>query len=228
MKLRALLLLILVSIVASVAAEELLTFDRKNYVGWIYTRSDVELSNANIGGNKITLYHYGDDDYTLVSPMVQATDVSSIVVKVTGKSIISEDEQNVYSPTLGSPTIELLNQNNEVLKSVKYNFTTVEIDRYFEVTFDISDIPAGKFKLRLACWDADINSALAIRKVVVEDCALHGDVNGDDVVTSADVTALYDYLLNNDTTNLINGDVNGDGDITSADVTAVYNILLGF
>ncbi|MBR5639362.1 MAG: starch-binding protein, partial [Muribaculaceae bacterium] len=54
-----------------------------------------------------------------------------------------------------------------------------------------------------------------------------GDVNGDGDVTAADVTALYDFLLTNDITNLVNGDQNGDGDITSADVTAVYDILLG-
>ena len=54
-----------------------------------------------------------------------------------------------------------------------------------------------------------------------------GDVNGDGSVTSADVTALYNYLLNNDSSSIVNGDQNGDGNITSADVTAVYNVLLG-
>lgn len=54
-----------------------------------------------------------------------------------------------------------------------------------------------------------------------------GDVNGDGVVTAADVTALYDFMLNNETTNLIYGDQTGDGLITAADVTAVYDILLG-
>ena len=53
-----------------------------------------------------------------------------------------------------------------------------------------------------------------------------GDVNGDGSVTSADVTVLYNYLLNSDMTGIVNGDVNGDGSITSADVTVVYNILL--
>ena len=53
-----------------------------------------------------------------------------------------------------------------------------------------------------------------------------GDVNGDGSITAADVTALYDYLLNNDTTNVVNGDQTGDGIITAADVTAVYTILL--
>ena len=57
--------------------------------------------------------------------------------------------------------------------------------------------------------------------------AVPGDVNGDGYVTSADVTALYDVLLNNDFTAIVNGDQNGDGNITSADVTTVYNIILG-
>ena len=54
-----------------------------------------------------------------------------------------------------------------------------------------------------------------------------GDVNGDGNVTAADVTALYNYMLNSDSSAVVNGDQSGDGNITSADVTAVYNILLG-
>ena len=54
-----------------------------------------------------------------------------------------------------------------------------------------------------------------------------GDVNGDGIVSSVDVTALYNYLLNNDSSAIVNGDQDGDGIITSVDVTIVYNILLG-
>ena len=54
-----------------------------------------------------------------------------------------------------------------------------------------------------------------------------GDVNGDGFVTSADVTALYSWLLSNDDSALVNPDQDGDGNITAGDVTAVYNILLG-
>lgn len=57
--------------------------------------------------------------------------------------------------------------------------------------------------------------------------SVYGDVNGDGVVTSADITALYDYLLNNDSSHLVNGDVNNDGTITSSDITGVYDVLLG-
>ena len=54
-----------------------------------------------------------------------------------------------------------------------------------------------------------------------------GDVNGDGHVNSVDVTALYNYLLNSDSSDIVNGDQDGDGHITSVDVTVVYNILLG-
>ena len=57
--------------------------------------------------------------------------------------------------------------------------------------------------------------------------SIPGDVNGDGQVTSVDVTALYNFLLNGDTSDIVNGDQSGDGQITAADVTAVYNVLLG-
>lgn len=52
------------------------------------------------------------------------------------------------------------------------------------------------------------------------------DVNCDGVVTAYDITAIYNYLLNNDTTFLSTSDVTGDGLVTAADVTAVYTNLL--
>lgn len=63
---------------------------------------------------------------------------------------------------------------------------------------------------------------------VAANATVDGDVNGDGYVTSSDITVLYNYLLNGDTSELVNGDVTGDGDITSNDITYVYNILLGF
>ena len=57
--------------------------------------------------------------------------------------------------------------------------------------------------------------------------AQNGDVNGDGSVTSYDITALYNCLLNNDMTHYSTSDINGDGVVTAADVTAVYDLLLG-
>ena len=58
------------------------------------------------------------------------------------------------------------------------------------------------------------------------DTPIYGDVNGDGFVTAADVTALYNVMLNDDYSDIVNGDVNGDGNITAGDVTEIYNILL--
>ena len=57
--------------------------------------------------------------------------------------------------------------------------------------------------------------------------AIPGDVNGDGIVSSVDVTALYNWLLNGDASAIVNGDQDGDGIITSVDITIIYNILLG-
>ena len=54
-----------------------------------------------------------------------------------------------------------------------------------------------------------------------------GDVNCDGSVTTADVTAIYNYLLNGDTTYVATSDVDGDGFITTTDITVIYNIMLG-
>ena len=57
--------------------------------------------------------------------------------------------------------------------------------------------------------------------------AVPGDVNGDGIVSSVDVTALYNFLLNNDDSALVNGDQDNDGTITAGDIVIIYNILLG-
>ena len=56
--------------------------------------------------------------------------------------------------------------------------------------------------------------------------SIPGDVNQDGSVNAADVTALYNYILNGDQTYNATSDVNGDGAINAGDVTAVYNIIL--
>lgn len=54
-----------------------------------------------------------------------------------------------------------------------------------------------------------------------------GDVNADGSVSVADVTAIYDYLLNSDPKHLAASDVNADGVVSVSDITALYDILLG-
>ena len=53
------------------------------------------------------------------------------------------------------------------------------------------------------------------------------DVDGDGLVTASDITALYNFILNNDSSSIVNGDQDGDGQITAGDITTVYNLILG-
>ena len=57
---------------------------------------------------------------------------------------------------------------------------------------------------------------------------LVADTNCDGGVNTADVTAVYSYIINgSDTDNdVLFEDVNGDGDVNTADVTAIYNYIL--
>lgn len=64
-------------------------------------------------------------------------------------------------------------------------------------------------------------------EVTAAGSAVPGDVDGDGSVTAGDITALYNFLLNNDSSAIVNGDQDGDGNITAGDVTFIYNILLG-
>ena len=59
--------------------------------------------------------------------------------------------------------------------------------------------------------------------------ALRGDVNNNNEVTIADVTALIDYLLSGDESSisLTGADVNRDGNVAINDVTALIDYLLG-
>lgn len=64
--------------------------------------------------------------------------------------------------------------------------------------------------------------------VTVATTNLIGDVNGDEKITISDVTALIDYLLSGDASNiqLENADVNSSGNISISDVTALIDKLL--
>jgi hypothetical protein len=94
--------------------------------------------------------------------------------------------------------------------------------------------------LPVQAWDGDIlfgnikyvhYDRSAVQTASVDDMpastAIPGDVNGDGDVTATDITLLYNIILSNDYTGVVNDDQDGDGIITSTDVTIVYNIILG-
>ena len=100
-----------------------------------------------------------------------------------------------------------------------------------QVLFDAEDIKSEGHLI--ATLTATITSETHTVKIKFingeqqDDNPVPGDVNGDGTVTAADITALYDFMLNNDSSHIVNGDQTGDNITTAADVTAVYTILLG-
>ena len=57
-----------------------------------------------------------------------------------------------------------------------------------------------------------------------------GDVNGDGIITVADVTAVVDILLERQTPNITvaNADMNGDGQVTIFDVVETIHLVLTY
>ena len=97
-----------------------------------------------------------------------------------------------------------------------------------QVQFDAEDIQSeGHLLATLSATIGSETHTVKIKFVYGEQPIIPGDVNGDGHVSSVDVTALYNFLLNGDATDLVNGDQDGDDHISSVDVTYVYNILLG-
>ena len=100
---------------------------------------------------------------------------------------------------------------------------------YCAVDHQVDDINSANIGvIALPCENICETPAPSNQMITVEGGSfIPGDVNGDGEVTASDVTALFKYLLNNDTTDIVNGDQNGDGLITASDVTRIYEILLG-
>lgn len=230
MKKTVIILLAIIATFAVAQADELLRFNQTHYEGWAYTRPDAVLNTDLISHNRVYLYKDGELDYTLVSPVFNRGEAGAIVVNVVGYATMHNTPQ--YNLNNGSPYVELLYENGDVLQSVQYKFEGDSLERNFTVKFNLGNLEEQNLKLRLACWDAtDQYSSLSIRKVFVNTAEpsadLTGDVNGDGSVNAADVTALYNYILNGDETYIATSDVNNDGAVNAGDVTAVYNIILG-
>ena len=66
-----------------------------------------------------------------------------------------------------------------------------------------------------------------IRLTIHEKPVVKGDINGDGVINSTDVMALFNAINSGDDLDATVADVNGDGVIDARDVMALYNIIKG-
>lgn len=69
---------------------------------------------------------------------------------------------------------------------------------------------------------------ISVSATFEEKAGLLGDVTGDGIVNSADVVAVYNFIIDGESSGFKGelANVNGDSNVNSADVVAVYNIII--
>ena len=96
---------------------------------------------------------------------------------------------------------------------------------------DTSTLAPGEYIFALAGQPGKENSGVicstpgGIRLTIPEKPVVKGDINGDGVIDSTDVMALFNAINSGDDLDATVADVNGDGVIDARDVMALYNII---
>ena len=96
---------------------------------------------------------------------------------------------------------------------------------------DTSTLAPGEYIFALAGQPGKENPGAicstpgGIRLTIHEKPVVKGDINGDGVIDSTDVMALFNAINSGDDLDATVADVNGDGVIDARDVMALYNII---
>ena len=213
-------------VATGMAAQELPQFSQTSFEGWTYTRDDVELNTYNISTNRIYLYYNADISraYTLLSPSFDVdAKVDSIVATVTYHTPDYDQSNFVLRKTaLTLATIDdegYSRDSTTVVPTVKQRTHTLRVA-----------VPHRKYvereRLRLAGWDADVNSCGAVRTVTLALVSNFDryDVNNDQAVDVGDVNTLLEAILAGDNSKAL--DLNGDGTLDVGDVNLLLEYLL--
>ena len=200
-----------------------------DYIEMVYPEAKIVSltfwQRSQMGSNQLFIEerNSNDDEWTQVMAMNMSTtgEVVALDIDSVAQVRISFERKGSYALLddieVGYVTLD---------QSPVANFTNLAAGNNLQLA--IKGLPhAASYAYRVQGIQGTTLSAMSNTIVVTMGEGVEGDVNGDGTVTSADITTLYDWLLNNDDSSLVNGDVDGDGAITSGDVTAVYNILLG-
>lgn len=222
---------LLLAVAATVQGADLAQFNQNNYDGWTYWRGSVwNLTTAYISANKVTLFKTSKGtDYTLTSPMIDASGHAAVKVDFTyiSRAIIGGDFSN-YSMHKMSPYVELLDSAGDVLAKQKCTIADSLITHTLSATLQL---PSGmrSVAVRLAAYDADANNAGAVREVTIAGTDGHklGDVDGNGNIDVSDATIVINYVLGrHDGLVLSTVDINGDGQVDVSDVTTLVNLIL--
>ena len=106
---------------------------------------------------------------------------------------------------------------------------TLRTDTIETTTFIYTDLEKGAtYTVEVkAIADDYLDSRISATAATVTTAA-RGDVNRDGSINSADVVAIYSYIISGQSTGIseTDADVNRDGNVNTADVTAVYSIII--
>lgn len=182
--------------------------------------------------NGEVLFNSGAVDPTLIASSYQAA--ICIFDEGSRMAVSSMNDIKIFNLTFDDAGVPTLTLEQDIPSPFGQNCYTIAVDAAHNMYVSVDRTNAssvgniGVFALPIednACETMAPNA----QNITVEGGLTPepGDVNGDGSCTSSDVTALYNFILYNDNSAIVNGDQNGDGSITSSDVTAVYNIILG-
>ncbi len=139
---------------------------------------------------------------------------------------INGDMSNVFL------SIDLRSTDDNSLKTI--DFGKIDFHGWRYVTGKGNLQPEKTYKIESIIISSDTTEPIKSATIKLDNLlkcqknsGVYGDVNGDGIVSSVDITAIYNYLLNGDDTYLSTSDVDGDGVVSSVDITILYNILLG-
>ena len=210
-----------------------LPYYRRKYMRMLTNKRDFLISKWDVPDDSINwVTYYGDADFALPQG-VKAYVVNDINDKGVVISQVGYIPANVGVLLFGTNSFDELAATPYEGK-VRNNMSSLLLGSVEpQVVTDGYVLHNNKFVLAPTCTPIEAHQCYIpvtsddSTPTLIEINVLVGDVNGDGAVTSADITALYNYLLTSDDTYVATSDVDGDGNVTSADVTAIYNILLG-
>ena len=182
-------------------------------------------NNTTITGGKLTLKSEAPEKDALG---IYIYHKGSLTIR--DASIEVEGDGFVYGIS-GSNIIPLVIDNSDITISAhKYgcicDWSSVTLTNCFVEQPRVSIIkPHGIYSTE----DHIIGSGEETETLVIKAGKIKGDVNGDGDVNTADVTAVYGYIINGNLSGFAEEDanVNGDSDVNSADVVAIYSIIIG-
>ena len=194
------------------------------------------LTTLYCGDNKLTALPALPDGIEFISAVYNKIDEINVINKQNLKTLrVNDNKLNNLSVEGCNSLIELTIQNNQIKGSAMTslinsmrtlpNGTKNTFYVFYNYSSEGNEITDSQVRVAIAKnWKPMKYDDATWVEIEVDD-DVPGDVNGDGIVNGSDVTALYNYLLNNQATTG-NADVNGDGNINGSDVTALYNLLL--